>query len=60
MQLVHAFGSALCIEKGMINAFATPDTTWMFFGLLVCLLITSVALFWSIEDQRARRRVSKD
>ena len=24
-----------------------------------CLLATSVALFWSIEDQRARRRIQK-
>jgi hypothetical protein len=45
----------------MINAFATTDTTWMFFGLLIALLITSIALFWSIEDQRtAKRRLTKD
>jgi hypothetical protein len=44
----------------MINAFVTPDSTWAFFGLLGCLLITSIALFWSIEDQKAQRRIPKD
>ncbi len=44
----------------MIYAFATPNSTWAFFGLLGCLLITSIALFWSLEDQKVQRRITKD
>ncbi|MDO8979893.1 MAG: hypothetical protein Q7V17_11750 [Afipia sp.] len=44
----------------MINALSIPDATWAFLGLIACLLITSTALFWSIEDQRAKRRLPKD
>ena len=43
----------------MMDSFSVADTTWMFFGLVGCLLFTSAALFWSIEDQRAQRRIAK-
>ena len=44
----------------MINALSIPDATWAFLGLIASLLVTSTALFWSIEDQRAKRRLPKD
>ncbi|MGL4261275.1 MAG: hypothetical protein ACRCTX_06620 [Afipia sp.] len=44
----------------MINALSIPDATWAFLGLIASLLVTSTALFWSIEDQRAKRRLRKD
>jgi hypothetical protein len=44
----------------MMDSFSVADTTWMFFGLVGCLLITSTALFWSIEDQRAKRRIPRN
>lgn len=52
--------SALCIVLSMINALSIPDATWAFLGLIAGLLVTSMALFWSIEDQRAKRRLRKD
>ena len=44
----------------MMDSFSVADATWVFFGLVGCLLITSTALFWSIEDQRAKRRIPKN
>lgn len=44
----------------MMDSFSIADTTWMLFGLVGCLLIASTALMWSIEDQRAKRRVTKN
>ncbi|MBB5051909.1 hypothetical protein HNQ36_001863 [Afipia massiliensis] len=44
----------------MINALSAVSATWAFLGLIACLLIASTALFWSIEDQRAKRRLPKD
>ncbi|MBN8981015.1 MAG: hypothetical protein J0I29_07030 [Rhizobiales bacterium] len=44
---------------GMMDSFSIADTTWVFFGLVGCLLIASTALFWSIEDQRAKRQVTQ-
>ena len=41
----------------MMDSFSVTDATWVFFGIVGCLLFTSTALFWSIEDQRAKRRV---
>lgn len=41
----------------MMDSFSIADTTWMFFGLVGCLLIATTALIWSIEDERAKRRV---
>ena len=43
----------------MLDAFSITDTTWVFFGLVGCLLFTATALFWSIEDQRAKRQVAR-
>ena len=43
----------------MMDSFSVADTTWVFFGLVGCLLIASTALFWSIEDQRTQRRIAK-
>ena len=40
----------------MPYAFATPDSAFAFFGLLGCLMVTSMALIWSIEDQRTQKR----
>ena len=44
----------------MMDSFSVADTTWVFFGLVGCLLFTSAALFWSIEDQRAKRRIPRN
>jgi hypothetical protein len=44
----------------MINALSIADATWAFLGLIASLLASSTALFWSIEDQRAKRRLKKD
>ncbi len=48
----------------MPYAFATPDSTFAFLGLLGCLMVTSMALVWSIEDQKAKKlqqqRVKRD
>ena len=43
----------------MIIALSIADATWAFLGLIASLLVTSTALFWSIEDQRAKRRIPK-
>jgi hypothetical protein len=43
----------------MMDAFSITDVTWVFFGLVGCLLFASTALFWSIEDQRAKRQISR-
>ena len=40
----------------MMDSFSIADTTWVFFGLVGCLLVTSTALIWSIEDQRTKRQ----
>ena len=52
-----------CITRleglGMMDSFSIADTTWVFFGLVGFLLIASTALFWSIEDQRAQRRITR-
>jgi len=53
-------GPRFALPVSMINAFVTTNTTWAFLGLLLGLMITSIALFWSIEDQRAKRRIPKD
>ena len=39
----------------MINAFSAVSATWALLGLIGCLLVASMALFWSVEDQRKRR-----
>lgn len=59
MRALHARRSALCIVLGMIIALSIADATWAFLGLIASLLVTSTALFWSIEDQRAKRRIPK-
>jgi hypothetical protein len=43
----------------MIIALSIADATWAFLGVIASLLVTSTALFWSIEDQRTRRRIPK-
>lgn len=59
MRHLHARRSALCIVMSMISALSIPDATWAFLGVIASLLVTSTALFWSIEDQRAKRRIPK-
>lgn len=59
MRPLYARRSALCIVISMIIALSIADATWAFLGLIASLLVTSTALFWSIEDQRAKRRIPK-
>jgi CHASE3 domain sensor protein len=44
-----------------MNHLNPQDLTFLFLALVGCLLITSVTLFWSIEDGRrvARSRITK-
>ncbi|HAO40668.1 MAG TPA: hypothetical protein DEA80_18140 [Afipia sp.] len=60
MRLGHDRRSIPCIVLSMINALSIADATWAFLGLIASLLVASTALFWSIEDQRAKRRLRKD
>ncbi len=43
----------------MMSTLNQQDLTFVFMALVSCLLIASIALFWSIEDQRAaaKRRI---
>ena len=59
MRRLHVRRPAHCIVMSMISALSIPDATWAFMGLIASLLVTSTALFWSIEDQRAKRRIPK-
>lgn len=46
----------------MMNALNQQDLTFVFMALVSCLLIASIALFWSLEDQRtaaAKRRIKR-
>ena len=45
----------------MMNALNQQDLTFVFMALVSCLLIASIALFWSLEEQRAaaKRRIKR-
>ncbi len=45
----------------MMSSLNQQDLTFVFLALVSCLLIASIALFWSIEDQRqtAKSRVKR-
>jgi hypothetical protein len=42
-----------------MNSLDPQDQTLVFMAVVVCLMISFVTLFWSIEDQRAKRRIDK-
>jgi hypothetical protein len=42
-----------------MNALNPQDQTLLFIGLVICLMISFVTLFWSLEDQKAKRRIRK-
>jgi CHASE3 domain sensor protein len=54
-------GTNLALDLGMMNSLNPQDLTLVFMALVSCLLIASIALFWSIEDQRqtAKRRIKR-
>jgi len=42
-----------------MDTLTSQDQTLLFVGLVFCLIASFVTLFWSIEDQRAKRRIAK-
>ena len=54
-------GTVLALDFRMMNELNPQDLTFVFLALVSCLLIASVALFWSLEDQRqtAKSRVKR-
>jgi len=42
-----------------MDTLTPPDQTLLFVTLVFCLIASFVTLFWSLEDQRAKRRVTK-
>ena len=43
----------------MMEALNQQDLTFLFLGVVAGLLASSVALFWSLEDQRSKRQPVK-
>ena len=54
-------GTAFALDFWMMSEMNPQDLTLVFLALVSCLLIASIALFWSIEDQRqtAKSRVKR-
>lgn len=54
-------GTVLALYSAMMSMLNQQDLTFVFMALVSCLLIASIALFWSLEDQRAaaKRRIKR-
>jgi hypothetical protein len=57
--LAATFRYAFCNAISAMDSLTSPDQTLLFIGLVFCLIASFITLFWSMEDQRAKRRVTK-
>jgi hypothetical protein len=54
--LHRGLGTAIALFKMMLTGLTTPDLTWLFLAVVVCLLSAAVWAFWEIEQRQRQRK----